>query len=189
MNLGAIKIFATYICLLMIASTAKANTADVDVWLSVYPTSQSYANFNCNICHMNIAQSTNLNAYGNAYRNAGRGIAGSFVAIQGADSDADGSSNLVEVTAGSNPGSNASTPGNLPTAGSGGDNGTLTIGSDGSNEVLDYANANMLNQTSCGTIATDSSDDGNPPPGALLLVLLPVAVLFGLRKSTREYQH
>ncbi|MBU4304935.1 MAG: thrombospondin type 3 repeat-containing protein [Candidatus Omnitrophica bacterium] len=60
------------------------------------------ATVGCTVCHAE-GNFKELNAYGKAYNEAGRSV-DAVRAIEGADSDGDGSSNGDELNAGTNPG-------------------------------------------------------------------------------------
>jgi len=75
---------------------------------ATYPGSGS-ASFSCSLCHV-AAGPPNRNPYGAAYASAGH----NFKSIEAADSDVDGSSNIAEITAGTNPGDPGSKPAPTP---------------------------------------------------------------------------
>lgn len=62
----------------------------------------------CHACHKD-GGGTPLNAYGQGYKDAGKGMA-AFAKIAAADSDGDGAANDAEARARANPGDRASTP-------------------------------------------------------------------------------
>ena len=76
-----------------------------NTWSTVYPTSLSRSNANCQLCHRDAGGGEPFNAYGWAMLNAGTNAAG-IRSIEGANSDGDpgGFSNLDEINANSQPG-------------------------------------------------------------------------------------
>ncbi|MBI5103245.1 MAG: hypothetical protein HZB33_15630, partial [Nitrospirae bacterium] len=71
---------------------------------STYPSSGS-SSFGCSLCHV-ASGPPSRNPYGSAYANAGH----NFRNIESADSDGDGSTNITEINAGTNPGDPGSRP-------------------------------------------------------------------------------
>ena len=76
-------------------------------WAATYTASLSDNNASCILCHGVTATGTRntgqLNAYGAAVFNAGTNAAG-FRSIELLDSDGDGTTNIAEINAGSQPG-------------------------------------------------------------------------------------
>ena len=78
-------------------------------WSAHYPASSSRAGAGCQLCHA-AGDTSSWNAYGQAIReqinSAGLSLTAAAVAVEGYNSDADpaGTSNLVEISAGSQPG-------------------------------------------------------------------------------------
>ncbi|HMN63049.1 MAG TPA: hypothetical protein PJ988_21965, partial [Anaerolinea sp.] len=77
-------------------STAQANTPDINNVHTRYPAMVGTRIDSCSLCHTSSIPS--LNPYGSAYKSNGRSLS-ALVAIEGLDSDGDGSSNLQEITA------------------------------------------------------------------------------------------
>lgn len=88
-------------------SSVRANTPDINSVRSRYPVMVNSRIDSCSLCHTGSIPS--LNAYGAAYNAAGRSPA-ALAAIESADSDGDGFSNLVEITSLTFPGSSADFP-------------------------------------------------------------------------------
>ena len=84
---------------------AAAYSSYLTSFASTYPASTS-STFSCGICHIDPAGGGPRNGYGTAYANAGH----NFPAIESLDSDGDGSTNIAEITAGTNPGDASSYP-------------------------------------------------------------------------------
>lgn len=96
------------------ADYAGAATEYLDQFHTAYPDAVGSRIDNCSLCH--TASSYERNLYGTAWQTAGR----SFTAINGADSDSDGFTNLAEITALTYPGNDADYPApppSPPTAG------------------------------------------------------------------------
>ena len=89
-------------------TSVKANTPDINNFLARYPsTAGSHIDPNtCSTCHTSVPS---LNSYGAAYKAAGRNPA-ALAAIESADSDGDGFSNLAEIVAFTYPGNAADHP-------------------------------------------------------------------------------
>ena len=85
---------------------AAAYSSYLTSFASTYPASTSASTFSCGICHIDPAGGGPRNGYGTAYANAGH----NFPAIESLDSDGDGSTNIAEITAGTNPGDATSYP-------------------------------------------------------------------------------
>ncbi len=104
---GAMLLVAVYA--LANARTASANTSDINNFTARYGFTSGTRidpNSHCNVCHTSIPS---LNAYGSAYRSNGRSGSG-LAAIESADSDGDGFSNLTEINALTFPGDAADHP-------------------------------------------------------------------------------
>lgn len=96
------------------STAAYAGPGCVTIFLDKYPATQTYANGGCQACHQAATGGSTFNVYGIDLRNngaAGAGFncaAGNFLAalgaVEGMDSDGEGNSNLVEITAGTQPG-------------------------------------------------------------------------------------
>ena len=82
-------------------SSYLSGTSTTD-FTSTYPNSAT-SSFSCSICHTSVPT---RNPYGAAYAAAGH----NFKTIESQDSDGDGATNIVEINAGTNPGSAASKP-------------------------------------------------------------------------------
>jgi len=100
-------------------STAQANTPDINNVHTRYPAMVGTRIDSCSLCHTSSIPS--LNPFGTAYKSNGRSLA-ALAAIEGLDSDGDGSTNLQEITAltfpgdpGDKPAAPTSTPTNTPT--------------------------------------------------------------------------
>ena len=94
--------------LLMLPATAMAFSSIARLWTTQYPTSASYANASCLLCHGTTAGATDTstwNPYGWAIRSGGATTA-AIVDAEGANSDGDpgGASNLAEIQANAQPG-------------------------------------------------------------------------------------
>ena len=99
--------------LLCVSQGAQAKSSILTAWNAVYPSSQSAVNAagagsSCNLCHQSLSPRS-FNGYGWAIRiniNAGMSNTNAILAAESADSDNDptGSSNLVEITADTQPG-------------------------------------------------------------------------------------
>ena len=104
---GAMLLVAVYA--LANARTASANTSDINNFTARYGFTSGTRidpNSHCNVCHTSIPS---LNAYGSAYRSNGRS-GSALAAIELADSDGDGFSNLTEINALTFPGDAADHP-------------------------------------------------------------------------------
>ena len=85
------------------ATPAQATSGFDDAFAARYPNSQTQAKARCNTCHG--GSSGNFNAYGRDLRQSNAGSrAQRLAAIEGVDSDREGSSNLIEIDAGAQPG-------------------------------------------------------------------------------------
>jgi hypothetical protein len=96
---------ATWIAVLLAAATvAQANSFVAGAWTANYPSSQSYANAGCMLCHGD-SQGGLFNIYGIslAYPSFD---ASKFALLEGENSDGDpgNASNLAEISAGTQPG-------------------------------------------------------------------------------------
>ena len=80
-----------------------AQRSYLTVWSTTYPASVTDNNASCTTCHGAGNDTSMLNAYGASVFNAGTNAAG-FKSIESADSDGDGTSNIAEINAGSQPG-------------------------------------------------------------------------------------
>ena len=87
------------------APSAFATSGYLSTWSGLYPGSASDDNAGCDLCHGNSTQ--NINPYGFAMAQC-NGASGTITqriqAIEGADSDGQGDSNLVETNANTQPG-------------------------------------------------------------------------------------
>lgn len=93
-------------------STAQANTPDINNVHTRYPAMVGTRIDSCSLCHTSSIPS--LNPFGSAYKSNGRSLA-ALAAIEGLDSDGDGSTNLQEITALTFPGDASDKPA-VPTA-------------------------------------------------------------------------
>ncbi len=74
-------------------------------WSAVYPASTSDTNASCSLCHSSNSTTSEWNAYGIAIKlAAGATLTDRITAVQSADSDGNGSTNLVEINANTQPG-------------------------------------------------------------------------------------
>ena len=97
-------IFAAFSALLM-APQAHAASSYLNTWSSLYPGSASDNNAGCQLCHGTSTQ--NINSYGLAVaqcNGASGNISQRIQAVEGADSDGQGDSNLAEISANTQPG-------------------------------------------------------------------------------------
>jgi hypothetical protein len=88
-------------------SSVRANTPDINSARSRYPVMVGSRIDSCSLCHTGSIPA--LNSYGAAYMSNGRSPA-ALAAIESLDSDGDGFSNLVEITALTFPGDAADHP-------------------------------------------------------------------------------
>ena len=96
------------------ATTATANFPDISLAENTYPAIVGSRIDSCSLCH---TSAPNLNPYGSAYKAKGRGFAASLTGIESVDSDGDGFSNIVEISALTFPGDAADHPASTgPTA-------------------------------------------------------------------------
>jgi PKD repeat protein len=85
------------------ATPAVATSGFRDAFALRYPGSETQTRAGCNTCHG--GSSGNLNAYGRDLRKASAGSREQrLAAIEGVDSDKEGNSNLIEISAGAQPG-------------------------------------------------------------------------------------
>ncbi len=176
-----ISIITTFIISGMGPLLAGANTGDAALFNSLYPSSRSFSNFSCAICHKNIAVNTNLTAYGVNYKAMGRNQATSITGIEAVDSDVDGFANIQEIMAGSNPGDPMSNPNNVPDISAGGGGGGGSSG--GQNQALqandfDLRNTNMLSKTSCALVNNAETSMAQPDIENILVFLILMFVPF-----------
>lgn len=94
-------------------SSVSANTSDIALAESTYPTIVGSRIDNCALCHSSVPS---LNPFGSAYKSGGRGLATSLTNIANTDSDGDGYSNLQEINAHTYPGDRLDFPMMTPTA-------------------------------------------------------------------------
>jgi len=90
-------LFAAGVVVILNTSDAVAYPGLVDALVAEYPSATNLAT--CGTCHMSFTSSSGLNSYGDDYLNAG-GLAdpsGAMMAIEGDDSDRDGTSNIDEI--------------------------------------------------------------------------------------------
>jgi hypothetical protein len=87
-------------------SLAHANSTYSGYFNSAYPSSSLAGSGNCAVCHTSIPS---LNSYGSDFKNHGKNQA-AITAIESLDSDGDGSSNKLEIDAGTFPGDSGSHP-------------------------------------------------------------------------------
>ncbi len=92
---------------LSIFPAAFALSSYLTTFVNTYPAAKSTSLNSCVLCHVNPAGGGTRNAYGEAFRTAGH----SFTAIEAADSDGDGYTNIQEINAGTFPGDSTSHPG------------------------------------------------------------------------------
>jgi len=92
---------------LSLSQPASANPNILGTWGATYPNSNSNS-ANCQLCHLNAGGGNGWNAYGWRIRQGvvdqGLSIADALAAIETSDADGDGSTNLEEITANSQPG-------------------------------------------------------------------------------------
>ncbi len=93
--------------------TASAAPDDLSRAVAKYPALSGTMLQQCTLCHLGYPPM--LNAYGSAYKNAGRSTS-AFGAIENQDSDNDGFTNLQEINALTFPGDSSSFPAVPPTA-------------------------------------------------------------------------
>ena len=99
---------------LLTAPSVHARSTYVSPWQSLYPASLSDDNADCMLCHTTADGRSGLNRYGDDLNDILPGspsnteLINALMAIEGLDSDSDptGSSNLVEITASTQPGWN-----------------------------------------------------------------------------------
>lgn len=91
--------------------SASAAPDDLNRAVSKYPNLAGSVLQQCTLCHLGYPPM--LNAYGAAYKSAGRSLA-AFAAIENKDSDNDGFTNLQELNALTFPGDAASVPASTP---------------------------------------------------------------------------
>ena len=97
-------VFLFLLTFAVLVNGAEASPSYFTSFQSTYPSSPlSAVASNCSICH---TSPPTRNSYGSAYASAGH----NFAAIEGADSDGDGFTNIAEITAGTYPGNAASFP-------------------------------------------------------------------------------
>jgi PKD repeat protein/cytochrome c553 len=80
-------------------SVVQANSGFDSAFVQRY-SSATHDNAGCNTCHAGSFNRSSLNPYGLAVQQAG----GNLAAVEGADSDGEGNSNLAEIQAGAQPG-------------------------------------------------------------------------------------
>lgn len=88
------KMISALILTLILSSTASAKMASLKLFKKEYPNSGNL-NF-CVLCHMSedVGDDSALNSFGEAFKAAGK----QFKPIESLDSDADGVSNINEIT-------------------------------------------------------------------------------------------
>ena len=86
-----------------VAGPAHAKSGYLSAFRTQYPAAAGSRIDVCGLCHTNVPQ---RNAYGSAFRDAGR----KFPPIEALDSDGDGATNLREIQAFTFPGDSADTP-------------------------------------------------------------------------------
>lgn len=176
-----VKIF---FIILMISSSASGTTILGDVFQAYYPTSNSWSNFQCVICH---SVGDLRNPYGQAFENNGANN-GALNAIRAMDSDGDGYTNEDEILAGSNPGDPNSDVTNVPAPNTGGGNNG-SFGQDSTSFETDSENANMLGNTSCSADMQRNSIPTTEIPSILFFILIlsaPMMVLLGLKSEVTQ---
>jgi hypothetical protein len=89
-----------------LSGLARANSTYSGYFNSAYPGSPLAGSGNCSVCHTSIPS---VNSYGSDFKNHGKNQA-ALTAIESLDSDGDGSSNKVEINAGTYPGDPNSHP-------------------------------------------------------------------------------
>jgi hypothetical protein len=94
-----------FVSLLLSAANARAYPVDRRLFQAQYGRA-----VRCELCHTN-GGGTERNGFGKAWQKAGENLE-AFKAIEAADSDGDGTSNVDEIKKGSNPGDARSTPDN-----------------------------------------------------------------------------
>lgn len=94
---------------------AMAKGSYLSAFSARYPNSTLDTTQNCAICHLNGDTESGLfTSYGGDFESASGTVAQRFAAIEGSDSDGDGSTNLAELTANTDPNDPSSKP--APTA-------------------------------------------------------------------------
>lgn len=94
--------FALILTIAFIAFSASAKPKFMKNFKAAYPAAKMSE---CSVCHVSESNFA-MNSYGEAYINSEL----DFKAIENEDSDNDGSSNIAEINAGTNPGDKSSVP-------------------------------------------------------------------------------
>lgn len=109
MNVSKSKIVISLLAMVSVAGLfglARANSTYSGYFNSAYPGSSLAGSGNCAVCHTGIPS---VNSYGSDFKNHGKNQA-ALTAIESLDSDGDGSTNKVEISAGTSPGDPNSHP-------------------------------------------------------------------------------
>ncbi|NLF59459.1 MAG: PASTA domain-containing protein, partial [Candidatus Hydrogenedens sp.] len=106
-------VFMAAVLVLFAPSMAFAKSSYQTSFTNAYPQADNSRIDSCLICHTNANPNVNSarNAYGTAWKNAGK----SFAAIENQDSDGDGYANLTEINAFTFPGNAADKPADMAT--------------------------------------------------------------------------
>lgn len=97
--------------LFLFPALVHAFNADLTTWKSVYPNSTLGNSLSCDICHGSSSKSqANATLYGRAVWGTSPISAGAIRAAEGLDSDGDGSINITEINANTNPSNPNSKP-------------------------------------------------------------------------------
>ncbi len=107
-----VALLAAAIGVISLPRAIVAAGSDLNRVVARYPAVVGSRIDSCDLCH--TANIPDLNPFGSAYLNAGRNAA-ALATIEGADSDGDGYSNLVEIQALTFPGDPADKPAVVPT--------------------------------------------------------------------------
>jgi beta-glucanase (GH16 family) len=112
-SLVGIVAILTVLILVNQPQAVTASSGNLSQAVSKYPAINGTKLDSCDLCHTSNVPS--LNAYGSAFKSAGRNTA-AFAAIEAQDSDGDGFSNIQEIKALSFPGDKSDHPAAAPTA-------------------------------------------------------------------------